>query len=189
MEVVMANQILSQAEDKMKKTLEHLKNEFATLRTGRASVAVLSTVKVLYYGSDLPVNQVASVTIPEPRLIVITPWDKSILSELEKALLKADIGITPQNDGSVIRLPIPQLTEERRKDIIKTAAKMAESHKILLRNERRDMIEQVKKAFDEKKVTEDEKFTLQDELQKLTETYIKKTDELLVHKEKEIMEV
>ncbi len=185
----MENQILAQAEEKMKKTLEHLRAEFNTIRTGRASPAILGAVKVQYYGSDMPVNQVGSISIPEPRLIVITPWDKSVLAEVEKAILKADIGITPQNDGSVIRLPIPQLTEERRKDIIKNLSKLSENHKILLRNERREMIEQAKKKFDEKTITEDEKFKLQDELQKLTESYIKKIDEVQSHKEKEVMEI
>jgi len=185
----MENQILSQAEEKMKKVVEHLKSEFTTIRTGRASPAILGAVKVHYYGSELPVNQVGSISIPEPRLIVITPWDKTVLPELEKAILKADIGIMPQNDGNVIRLPIPQLTEERRKDIIKNLSKISENHKILLRNERREMIETVKKRFDEKKITEDEKFKFQDELQKLTENYIKKVDEILSHKEKEVMEI
>jgi len=185
----MENQILAQAEEKMKRVVDHLKSEFNTIRTGRASPAILGAVKVQYYGSDLPVNQVGSISIPEPRLIVITPWDKSVLPEVEKAILKADIGITPQNDGSVIRLPIPQLTEERRKDIIKNLSKLSENHKILLRNDRRDMIEQVKKKFDEKKITEDDKFKLQDELQKLTESYIKKIDEVQLHKEKEVMEI
>ncbi|MDD5686820.1 MAG: ribosome recycling factor [Elusimicrobia bacterium] len=185
----MSNQILLQAEEKMKKTAEHLKSEFLSLKTGRATPAILDTVKVKYYDTDVPVNQVAGITIPEPRLIVITPWEKSLLPELEKAILKADIGITPQNDGKVIRLPVPQLTEERRKDIIKTAKKNTEEHKIILRNERRDALELIKKSFEEKKITEDIKFKLQDELQKLTESYIKIIDEILVRKEKEIMEV
>jgi len=185
----MENQVLSQAEEKMKKVVEHIKSEFSTIRTGRASPAILGAVKVQYYGSDLPVNQVGSISIPEPRLIVITPWDKSVLPELEKAILKADIGIMPQNDGSVIRLPIPQLTEDRRKDIIKNLSKISENHKILLRNERREMIETVKKKFEGKNITEDEKFKLQDELQKLTENYIKKVDEILSHKEQEVMEI
>ncbi|MEW6557039.1 MAG: ribosome recycling factor [Elusimicrobiota bacterium] len=183
----MSKQILIQTEDKMKRTVEHLKTELLILKTGRATPTVLDTVKVKYYDTDLPVNQVASISIPEPRLIMLTPWDKNVLPELEKAILKADIGITPQNDGKVIRLPIPQLTEERRKEIIKTAKKIAEDHKIELRNERRDAVELVKKSFTEKQITEDEKFKYQDELQKTTENYIKKTDELLNQKEKEIM--
>ena len=185
----MSKQIFAQAEEKMKKTLEHLKSDFLTLKTGRATPAILDTVKVRYYDSDLPVNQVAGISIPEPRLMVLTPWDKGVLQELEKAILKADIGITPQNDGKVIRLPIPQLTEERRKEIIKTAKKMAEDYKIELRNERRISLELVKKSFNEKKITEDEKFKSQDEMQKLTENYIKKIDETLLQKEKEIMTV
>lgn len=185
----MENQVIAQAEEKMRKTVEHLKSDFSTIRSGRASPAVLAAVKVHYYGSDLPINQVGSISIPEARLIVITPWDKTVLPEIEKAILKADIGINPQNDGSVIRLPIPQLTEERRKDIIKNLAKISENHKILLRNERREMIEIVKKSFDDKKITEDARFKLQDELQKLTESYIKKIDEALAHKEKEVMEI
>lgn len=185
----MSKQTVMLADEKMKKTIEHLKSEFQTLKAGRATSAILDNVKVKYYGADVPVNQVASISIPETRLIVITPWEKGILPELEKALLKADIGITPQNDGRVIRLPVPQLTEERRKDIIKAAKKIAEEHKIILRNERRDVAEILKKDFGEKKISEDEKFKSHDELQKLTDTYVKKVDEVLLHKEKEIMEV
>ena len=185
----MPKQIIVQAEEKMKKTLEHLKAEFMTLKTGRATPTILDTVKVRYYDSDLPVNQVAGISIPEARLIVLTPWDKGVLQELEKAILKADIGITPQNDGKVIRLPIPQLTEERRKDIIKTAKKIAEDHKVELRNERRDTLELVKKSFEENKITEDEKFKSHDEMQKLTESYIKNIDEVLLQKEKEVLTV
>ncbi|OGS45883.1 MAG: ribosome recycling factor [Elusimicrobia bacterium RIFOXYD2_FULL_34_15] len=185
----MSNQIVLQAEERMKKTMEHLKSEFMTLKTGRATPAILDTVKVRYYDSDLPVNQLASISIPEPRLIVVTPWEKGALSEIEKAILKADIGITPQNDGKVIRLPVPSLTEERRKDIIKTAKKLTEDHKVEVRNERRDVLELIKKSFSDKKITEDDKFKLQDDLQKTTESYIKKLDEILLQKEKDIMTV
>ncbi|MBN1383557.1 MAG: ribosome recycling factor [Elusimicrobia bacterium] len=185
----MSKQVVMQIEEKMRKTIEHLKSELQTLKAGRATPAVLDGIKVKYYGTDVPVNQVASISIPESRLIVITPWEKSVLPDLEKAILKADIGITPQNDGRVIRLPIPQLTEERRKDIIKTAKKITEEHKVILRNERRDAIEVLKKDFNEKKITEDERFKSQDELQKLTDSNVKKIDEILLHKEKEIMEV
>ncbi|HAM39708.1 MAG: ribosome recycling factor [Elusimicrobia bacterium RIFOXYC2_FULL_34_12] len=185
----MVGQILLQTEDKMKKTMEHLRLELMMLKTGRATPTILDIVKVRYYDSDLPVNQVASISIPEPRLIVITPWEKGVLPEIEKAILKADIGITPQNDGKVIRLPIPALTEERRKDIIKTAKKITEDHKVEMRNERRDSQELIKKSFNDKKMTEDEKYKLQEELQKMTESYIKKLDEMLLIKEKEIMTV
>ncbi|OQA91607.1 MAG: Ribosome-recycling factor [Elusimicrobia bacterium ADurb.Bin231] len=185
----MSNQIVLQSEEKMKKIIEHLKTDFATVRTGRATPAVLNAVKVPYYGSEVPVNQVGNISVPEPRLIVITPWDKSILRELEKAILKADIGITPQNDGNVIRLPIPSLTEDRRKDIIKSIARVTETHRVFIRNERRDALETVKKMFDDKKVNEDEKFKIQGELQKLTDEYIRRVDDLYTHKEKEIMEI
>lgn len=185
----MSSQVVMQTEEKMKKTIEHLKSEFQTLKAGRATPTILDGIKVQYYGTNVPVNQVASISIPESRLIVITPWEKGVLPELEKAILKADIGITPQNDGRVIRLPVPQLTEERRKDIIKTAKRTTEEHKVILRNERRDAVEILKKNFNEKRSTEDEKFKSQDELQKLTNIYVKKMDEILLHKEKEIMEV
>ncbi|MFH1540823.1 MAG: ribosome recycling factor [Elusimicrobiota bacterium] len=185
----MSRQILVEMEEKMKKTTEHIKSEFLSIKTGRATPAILDTIKVRCYNSDLPVNQVASISIPDPRLIVITPWDKDVLQEIEKAILKANIGIMPQNDGKAIRLPIPQLTEEHRKDIIKITKKIAEDHKVELRNERRIALEFVKKSFDEKQIAEDEKFKLHDKIQKFMEDYVKKIDEILMQKEKEVLTI
>lgn len=173
----------------MKKTLKNLADEFVTLRTGRASAAIVERVQVEAYGTKSPLNQVANISVPEARLVVIQPWDKGLLGEIEKALMASDIGITPSNDGKVIRLNFPPLTEERRKELVKQAKAMAETNRVAIRNIRRDALEAIKKEQKDGKLTEDEAKKASDDLQKLTDHYIKEIDKLAQEKEKEIMEV
>jgi ribosome recycling factor len=184
----MIQKIKDEAKLKMDKSLNLLTQELSKLRTGRASPALLDGVKVEYYGSVLPLNQVASISIPEPRLIVIQPWDKQALESIEKAIHKTNIGLTPNNDGSVIRLPLPPLTSERRDELVKVAQKLSEDSKIAIRNIRRDSNAEIKKLEKDKKTTEDESFKAQESVQKMTDEYIKKADEILKKKEKEIRE-
>lgn len=181
--------IYQETEEKMKKTIEKIHTDFATLRTGKASAALLDGVKVEYYGTSVPLKQVASILIPELRTIEIKPWDKTILAKIEKEILKANLGLTPQNDGKVIRLNLPSLTEERRKELVKIVKKIAEDFRISLRNERREAVEIFKKAQKNKEISEDDLFNYEEKIQKLTENYMKKIDEILVLKEKEILEV
>lgn len=185
----MTKEILRSAEDAMKRTIEATKKEFNTVRTGRANPALLDRIQVDYYGTPTPLNQVATVTAPEPRLILIQPWVKSTLGDIERALLKAELGLNPTNDGSVIRLNFPPLTEERRRDLVKMVKKQAEEMRIAIRNLRRDANDQLKKLEKEEHVPEDEVKRTLDEVQQLTDKYITKIDELLVAKEEEIMEV
>ncbi|MDR1160579.1 MAG: ribosome recycling factor [Syntrophomonadaceae bacterium] len=173
----------------MTKTLEHLSQDLSSLRAGRANPAMLDRVMVNYYGQPTPINQLANVTVPEARLLVIQPWDKTAMPEIEKAILKSDLGITPSNDGNVIRLAIPQLTEERRKDIVKAVKKRGEEAKVAVRNIRREQNDQVKSLEKEKKIPEDDAKKTTDEIQKLTDKYIKDIDIILAAKEKDIMEV
>ena len=180
---------IKESEVKMKKAIENLQREFTTVRTGRASISILDSVKVEYYGSLLPVNQVANISIPEPRLIEIKPWDKNALSEIEKAILKADLGLTPNNDGKIIRVNIPSLTEERRKELVKVVSKMAEDGKIAIRNIRREINENIDKKKEEKEISEDEAKRLKNEVQKSTDNFILQIDKILANKEKEILEV
>lgn len=182
-------ELISQHEEKMDKTIEALKREFASVRTGRASTSLLDRVMVDYYGAPTPVNQVANVSAPEPRLITINPWEKKMLGEIEKAILKSDLGLNPNNDGSVIRLEIPQLTEERRKELSKKVSKIGEDAKVVIRNIRRDANEAIKKMEKKKEITEDESKEGQDNIQKLTDKKIKVIDELKAKKEKEVMAV
>lgn len=182
-------ELLTQHEEKMDKTIEALKREFASVRTGRASTSLLDRVMVDYYGSPTPVNQVANVSAPEPRLITINPWEKKMLGEIEKAILKSDLGLNPNNDGSVIRLEIPQLTEERRKELSKKVSKIGEDAKVVIRNIRRDANEAIKKMEKKKEITEDESKEGQTNIQKLTDKKIKVIDELKAKKEKEVMAV
>lgn len=184
----MSQKIKDDTRGKMEKSIGLLTQELSKVRTGRASPALLDGIKVEYYGSVLPLNQVATVSIPEPRLIVIQAWDKQALPSIEKALHKSGIGLTPNNDGNVIRLPLPPLTSERRAELSKLAQKLAEECRIAVRNIRRDANNDVKKEEKEKKITEDQSFKVQDEIQKMTDDYIKKVDETLKKKEKEIME-
>jgi ribosome recycling factor len=185
----MKETIFQKFKDEMEKTIVSLSKSFSRVRTGRASVALLDGIKVDYYGAATPLNQVANISIPENRLILIVPWDASVIGAIEKAIQKSDLGLTPSNDGKVVRLAIPQLTEERRKELVKVVKKMAEEGKVKLRNARRDANEELKNIKKNNKIAEDELFTAQDEVQKLTDQYIEKTDKVLAAKEKEIMEI
>jgi ribosome recycling factor len=185
----MKETIFQKFKDEMEKTIVSLSKSFSRVRTGRASVALLDGIKVDYYGTATPLNQVANISIPENRLILIVPWDASVIGAVEKAIQKSDLGLTPSNDGKVVRLAIPQLTEERRKELVKVVKKMAEEGKVKLRNARRDANEELKNIKKNNKMAEDELFTAQEEVQKLTDQYIEKTDKILAAKEKEIMEI
>lgn len=175
--------------EKMAGAIEALKKEFSTIRTGRASLALLDVIHVNYHGSPMSLNQVATLGIPESRLITIQPWDPKMIGEIEKAILKSDLGLNPINDGRVIRLNIPPLTEERRRQLVKLARKTAEEARVAIRNIRRDGNEEVKRLENEKHISEDERRRAQEEIQKITDIYIKKIDDTLSHKEAEIMEV
>ncbi len=179
---------LQQYEEKMKKAFEFLESDYAAIRAGRANPHVLDKLRVDYYGTPTPIQQVGNVTVPEARIIQIAPWEKSLLKEIEKAILTSDIGINPTNDGSVIRLVFPELTEERRKDLVKDVKKKAEESKVAIRNIRRDGNDAFKKLA-KAEVSEDEVKQLEDELQKLTDKFIKNVDALMETKSKEIMTV
>ncbi len=185
----MVQKIKDDTKQKMEKSINLLNQEFAKIRTGRATPALLDGVKVEYYDSLLPLNQVASISIPEPRLIVIQPWDKQALSVIEKAIYKADIGVTPNSDGNVIRLSLPPLTAERREELVKLSQKLSEECRVAIRNIRRDANNELKKIEKEKKISEDDSFKAQESIQKMTDEYIKKVDDILKKKEKEIREV
>ena len=182
------NEKLQQFDSKMKKTCEHLEAELATIRAGRANPHVLHKIKVNYYGSPTPIQQVGNITVPEPRMIQIAPWEKSLIKEIEKAIMASDVGITPSNDGNVIRLVFPEVTEERRKALVKDVKKKGEESKVAVRNIRRDGNDAFKKMAKED-VSEDEIKELENELQKLTDKYIKEVDKLVEEKSKEIMTV
>ncbi|MDR1952139.1 MAG: ribosome recycling factor [Elusimicrobiota bacterium] len=177
------------AEEGMKKTIEKLKLELTSIRTGRANSSVVENVKVESYGSVMPINQVAGVNVPDAKTIEIKPWDPSLLGAIEKAIIKADLGLTPVNDGKLIRISIPPLTEERRKEIAKSIGKLAEEFRVAIRNERRSLIEGIKKAEKEKTITEDDRKKADIEAQKITDNYIKKIDESIALKEKEVMQI
>ena len=181
-------EIVREITDKMDKTVEATHREFLTVRTGRASTALVEGVQVNYYGTPTPLKQLATLSTPDPKLIVIQPWDASLLKEIEQALIQANLGIMPTNDGRVIRLGIPQLTKERREELAKVVRKIAEDGRISIRTARHHAIEQVRKEKD-KAVSEDEVFTAQDEIQKLTDKHISKIDEILKQKEKEVLEL
>ena len=182
------NEKLQQFDSKMKKTCDHLEAEFATIRAGRANPHVLDKIRVNYYGSPTPIQQVGNITVPEPRMIQIAPWEKSLIKEIEKAIMASDVGITPSNDGNVIRLVFPEVTEERRKTLVKDVKKKGEESKVAVRNIRRDGNDAFKKMAKED-VSEDEIKELENELQKLTDKYIKEVDKLVEEKSKEIMTV
>lgn len=179
----------SQIKDKMDKTVENLKVKFSEVRAGRANPAILNKVKIDYYGTPTPINQVAGVSVPEARLIVIQPWDVSVLKDIEKAILASDIGINPNNDGKVIRLAFPELTEERRKELVKDIKKMAEEAKVAVRAVRRDGIDEAKTKQKNSEITEDELKNAENDIQKLTDKKIEEVDKILENKEKEIMSV
>lgn len=185
----MIQELRKKTSDRMQGAVDALKKEFAGIRTGRASMALLDGIVVDYYGTPTPVQQLASLTIPESRQIAIQPWEQRLIPEIEKAIMKSDLGLTPMNDGKVIRINIPILTEERRKQLVKLVKKRAEESKIAVRNVRRDSNEGLKKLEKEEHVSEDEVKKEHDEIQKITDSFIKRIDELAEHKEKEIMEV
>jgi ribosome recycling factor len=172
----------------MERSLDSLKREFSKVRTGRASISLLDGIKVDYYGTQTPLNQLATLSVPEPRLITIQPWDATVIKEIEKAIMKSDLGLTPVNDGKIIRVSIPPLTEQRRVELVKVVKKMAENGKVSIRNHRRDINEDLKQKKKDKEVSEDEFFKGQKEVQDITDDYIKKCDELTQAKEKEILE-
>jgi len=179
----------SVAEEAMKKTVDRLKHELSLTRTGRASSAVIEGIKVESYGSFVPVNQIASISVPDARTIEIMPWDVSQLSAIEKAILKADIGITPLNDGKLIHVSVPPLTEDSRKEMAKSINKMAEEFRVAVRNERRILVENIKKLEKDRVITEDDRRKFEIEVQKITNSYIKRIDENIAVKEKEIMQI
>jgi len=185
----MLDKIVHETEDKMKKAVEFTRQELSKLRTGKATVALLDDIRIDYYGQKLPIAQAATVSAPDVHLVTVQPWDKSVLHEIEKAILAANIGLTPTSDGTVIRLPVPPLTEERRRELAKVAKKFAEEGRVTVRNIRRDSNEHLKKAEKDEHVSEDERKHGEAEVQKLTDRYIKQLDDLLAMKEKEMLEV
>jgi len=185
----MSSEVIMEMAEKMENSLGAFKSELTKIRTGRASLSLLDGIKVDAYGSPMPLNQVGTLTIPESRQIVIQPWDPQVMSAIEKAILKSDLGLTPVNDGKVIRINIPQLTEERRKELVKIVKKVAEEYRVAVRNHRRDAIDTLKKQKKNKEISEDEQFRLQDEAQKETDASIAKIDKVAAEKENEVMEV
>lgn len=184
----MKDEILSELKEKMGSSINALKKEFMRLRTGRASTALLDGIRVECYDTQMPIDQVASISVPESRLITIKPWDQSIMGNIEKSILKSELGLNPMNDGKIIRISIPPLTEERRKELAKMAKKMGEEGKISIRNHRREANELFKELKNEKEISEDEMYRYQDEVQKVTDDFIKQIDEVTAEKEKEIIE-
>jgi ribosome recycling factor len=185
----MDQNVSNELKTRIEKTLEDLRRELGKIRTGRANLSILDSVKVAYYGTPTPLTGVASLTVPEPRLISIKPWEKSMIKEIERAIKEANLGINPMNDGEVIRLPIPPLTEERRKEIAKQVRTKGEDHKIAIRNERRDANEKLKELLKKKSISEDDLKRATERVQKETDQGIAKVDEILQKKEKEVMEV
>jgi ribosome recycling factor len=185
----MEKALRAKATERMEGAMDALKKEFGSVRTGRASLSLLDGIMVDYYGTLTPLQQLASLSVPESRQIAIQPWEQRIIPEIEKAIMKSDLGLTPSNDGKFIRIGIPPLTEERRKQLVKVVRKRAEEAKIAIRNIRRDTNEELKKLEKEKHLSEDDAKKSHDEIQKLTDSYIAKVDEVLKHKENEIMEV
>jgi len=185
----MIRDVLKDAESHMKKTVEVFKKELASLRTGRASITIFENVKVDYFGSEMPINQLATISAPDATLVVISPFDPSSIGALEKAILASDLGLNPSNDGKVIRVPIPPLTEERRKSLVKKVHEFAEQSKVAIRNIRRDARDQAKELLKEKMISEDDEHRAEEEIQKLTDQYVKEISELSDRKEKDILEV
>lgn len=184
----MIDEILSELRDDMTKTAESLKRDFNRIRTGRASTALLDGIRVVAYDTQMPLDQVATISAPESRLIIIQPWDQTIIGDVEKAILKSELGLTPMNDGKIIRIAIPPLTGERRKELAKLARKMAEDNKISIRNHRREANDMLKEMKNDKDISEDEMHKALNEVQKITDEFIKKIDTITAEKEKEIVE-
>ncbi len=185
----MSTNIIQDAQKRMDKAVQQLKNELASIRTGRATPSLLDKVKVEYYGTLTPVNQLANISAPEPKLLTIQPWDKNVLEDIEKAILKSELGLTPNNDGHIIRIQIPSLTEERRQELVKMVKKYGEEAKVAIRNVRRDANDSVKKDEKDGKLPEDESRRLQENIQQTTNEFIAKVDQVVEDKEKEMMEV
>lgn len=183
------DQLLKQSEERMKKSLHALEEEFNTIRTGRASASLFDKIKVEYYGNTTPLNQVATISVPEARLVVIQPWDKAVISDIEKAIQKSELSVNPMNDGKVIRINIPPLTEERRKEFAKVAKNMAEQARVAIRNIRRDANDELKKQQKNSDLSEDEAKRGEDEIQKLTDRFVEEINRVLDIKEKEILEI
>ena len=185
----MEENVIKDVEDKMEKTLGSLKTDLGKVRTGRASLALLDHIRVNYYGTPTPLQQVATLAVPEPRMITIQPWDTGVIGEIEKAILKSELGLTPANDGKIIRISIPRLTEERRKELVKVVKKMAEATKVAMRNIRRDANEGLKGMEKTKKISQDQLRQMMDKVQNVTDKCIEKAEGVLVAKEKEILEI
>ena len=185
----MPSSVLADIKDRMSKSTDALTHELSGIRTGRASATLFDAIKVDYYGTSTPLSQMATISVPEPRLITIQPWDISQLQAIEKAILTSDLGLTPSNDGKIIRVAIPQLTEERRKELVKLAKKYSEESKVSIRNIRREANERVNKLEKDKKISQDENKKIHVEIQEITDKFTKKVDEILERKEAEIMEV
>lgn len=185
----MVDEVLADTRHAMRKSVEAFRYETATVRTGRANMALLDAIRVEYYGAQVPINQVANMGVPEPRLITIQPWDKRVIPAIEKAILVSNLGLVPSNDGSIIRLPIPQLTEERREELVRVVRQMAEEGRVSIRNVRRDANDLLKEAQKDGEVPEDDAKRGQEQVQKLTDAFVGEVDEILEEKEKEIMEV
>jgi ribosome recycling factor len=183
----MASPVATQSKDKMEKALQGLSAELKKVRTGRAQISMLDSIRVNYYGTPTPLNQVSALSTPDARSFLISPWEASILKEIEQAIVKSDLGMSPMNDGKVIRLKVPELTEDRRKDLVKNIKKICEDARIAVRMVRRDSNDGVKQQLKDKAISEDENKRIQDEVQKLTDDYIKKIDQLAADKEKELM--
>ncbi len=184
----MIDSLYDDARERMGDAVDALKNEFKKIRTGRASLALFEGIRVSYYGTPTPLNQIASLSIPESRLIVIQPWDQSVIGEIEKEILKSELGLTPMNDGKVIRVPIPPLTEERRRELVRVVGKITEGHKVSIRNIRRDTNELLKGLKKDGEISEDDFHRGQDKVQKITDDYIRLVDQTCQEKEKEILE-
>jgi len=185
----MLDELYNKTEEHMLKTLENLVHELSGIRTGKASPAILEVIRVHYYGQTVPVKQVANISVPDPRTLAIQPWDRSMIGEIEKAIQASDLGLNPQNDGGMIRLPIPPLTEERRRDLVKVVKRIGEDAKVAVRNIRRDANEKLKKLEKEHELSQDLMHTRQEAIQKLTDGYIKKVDDAVAAKEKEVLEL
>ncbi len=183
------DELIQEAQGRMAKSVEHARGEFNTVRTGRASAALLDRIEIDYYGQKTPLKQLATINVPEARLLTVQPFDPSSLKSIEKAIMESDLGLTPSNDGKIIRLPIPQLTEERRKELVKVVRHLAEEHKVAVREIRRDAMRHLKELVDNGDVGADEEHRGEDRVQKLTDDHAKQIDELLKHKEAEVMEV
>ncbi|MCR3922916.1 MAG: ribosome recycling factor [Firmicutes bacterium] len=185
----MVNEVFADATERMEKAIVALRKDLATLRAGRATPALLDKVVVEYYGAPTPINQLANISVPEPRLLVIQPWDKTAVADIERAIMKSDLGLNPNSDGTLIRLAIPQLTEDRRKELVKISKKKTEDGRVAIRNIRRDANDEIKRMEKAHEITEDELHKAQDDIQKLTDKMIEDADKVLADKEMEIMEV